>query len=219
MPKVCSQPYCKKVAEGKFKTCQPCRLSRRKSNKKSREKARKATARDGHKYCTHCHQEFPLTHFQSSRSRRKSLTAWCATCRINLQESNAKDESKKGTCRKIWMDWKTSRCCELCGYKGEWIEADHPKEKKTKDCSNYCWWSCHGGPKALKEELSLCRPLCRFCHRIFTQEQRKNKPKRVTIIKKKYVNTIKLKKGKCELCERKRKKNVVLLTLIIWMLK
>jgi len=204
MPKVCSTKCCKRFAE-KFKTCQPCRESQRKSQRKRKERAAKATARDGYRYCRKCSRDFPLSHFKSSRSRRKKLTAWCATCRAIGSKSQKKESTKTGQCRQVWLDWK-KKSCELCGYKGDAIEADH-RGPKIHRCSDYAWWSCHGGPEALKKELSpsIVRPLCIFCHRLVSQQER-GIHKNPTVVKKQsYVTAIKLKIGECELCKRKVK--------------
>lgn len=100
------------------------------------------------------------------------------------------------------MDWRDSHSCIVCNYRGVCIEADHPLGEKVHNCSDYAWWSCNGGPDALRKELSICRPLCTFHHRIHSQEVR-GVWKRPCVVKKRtYVNAYKLKIGKCELCER-----------------
>jgi hypothetical protein len=204
MPKVCSRKTCKRLTE-KFKTCQHCRDIRKKSNRKHKERAAEATARDGYRYCLNCSQEYPLLHFKSLHSRRKTLTTLCATCRASQSKSEKKESTKRGQCRQVWFDWK-KKSCELCGYKGDAIEADHIGPK-THNCSDYSWWACHGGPDALKKELlpSIVRPLCIFCHRLVTQSKN-GTTKDPTVLKKRaYVNKIKLKIGECELCKRKVK--------------
>jgi hypothetical protein len=99
------------------------------------------------------------------------------------------------------MEWKNENSCEHCGT-GECVEADHTGAKKH-NCSDYTWWAYNGGVEALKAELNTCRPLCRFCHRIHTQNQR-GVNKRPWLVKKRtHVNAIKLKLGECQLCKRK----------------
>ena len=208
MPK-CSRPTCKRLAKGKFKVCQQCRDSLNKSTKKRREKAAKATARDGYKYCKRCYRDFPLFHFTSSLSRRKALTAHCATCRANLSKTQRKKTSKSGKCKQVWLEWKRDKSCELCGYKGDNIEADHRPErgKKIHGCSDYAWWACHGGVPALEAELkNKCRPLCRFCHRLVSQQERAKQKQKSIIRKMAYANKIKLKIGECQVCKRKLEK-------------
>jgi hypothetical protein len=207
---VCSQKTCTRLTEGKFKLCQPCRDIRRKSKRKRLEIVAKATARDGYRYCKCCSQEYPLAHFKSLHSRRTTLTTLCATCRVINSKSDKKESTKKGQCRQVWFDWK-KKSCELCGYTGGAIEADHihrgGKKRKTHICSDYPWWSCHGGPEALKKELSpsIVRPLCMFCHRLVSQQDR-GIGKHPTVLKKRaYVNKIKLKIGECTLCKCKVK--------------
>ena len=205
MPKVCSR--CKRLAEGKFKLCQKCRDLRKKSYRKRREIAAKATARDGYKYCRNCCKEFALSNFTSSYSRREALTTYCASCRANLSKTQRKKTSKKGKCREVWFDWKKDKSCELCGYQGDCIEADHRRGEKLHNCSHYAWWACHGGVPALEAELNnKCRPLCRFCHRLVSQKERGVLKQKCKIKKKLYVNAIKLRIGECQVCKRKLEK-------------
>ena len=211
MPKVCSKPKCKRLTEGKYKRCQRCRDIKKKSERKRRERAAKATARDRYRYCKCCSQEYPLAQFKSVVSRRKTLTAWCATCRVILSKSQKKESTKTGQCRQVWFDWKKDKSCELCGYTGLAIEADHihrgGKKRKIHICSDYAWWVCHGGVPALKKELSpsIVRPLCIFCHRLVTQSKNGTTENSTRLKKRAYVNKIKLKIGECELCKRKIK--------------
>ena len=90
----------------------------------------------------------------------------------------------------------------MCGTE-QCIEADHPLGEKVQNCSQYAWWAWNGGSEALHKELSKCRPLCTFHHRIHSQEVRgfDQRPDRVK--KRAYVYAYKLKIGKCEICERK----------------
>ena len=204
---MCSHIKCKRLAEGKFKLCQKCRDSTRKRIRKMKEKVAKAIARDGYKYCTGCFRDFPLTHFKSSISRRKALTSRCATCRTSLSKSYKKKTTTTGKCKQVFWDWKKDKRCELCGYQGDNIEADHRPDRgqKIRRCCDYAWWRSHGGVPALEVELKKCRPLCRFCHQLVSQKER-GVPKQKSLIKKKaYVNAIKLKIGACELCKRKVK--------------
>ena len=208
MPKVCSRPTCKRLTEGKLKICQRCRDISNKSKRKRKEIAAKATARDGYKYCTHCYRDFPLSHFTSSYSRRKALTSWCATCRVSESKTQRKKTSKKGKCRQVYFDWKKDKRCELCGYQGDNIEADHRAEwgEKIHNCSEYRWWAYHGGVPALEAELNKCRPLCTFCHRLVSQQERGVQKQKSKIKKKAYVNQKKLKIGECKVCKRKLEK-------------
>jgi hypothetical protein len=208
MPKVCSMPTCKRLAEGKFKNCQHCRDLRNKSRRKIKEKTAKATARDGYKYCNHCSREFALYHFKSSHSRRKALTSRCASCRAITSKSQRKKTSKRGKCKQVWLEWKQNKSCELCGYQGDNIEADHRPEKgkKIHRCGDYGWWASYSGVPALEAELKKCRPLCTFCHRIVSQQERGVNKHKNNLKKKSYVNAIKLKIGECQVCKRKLEK-------------
>mgnify|MGYP001197628808 CR=1 FL=1 len=206
MPKVttvCSRKTCNKETGGKYKNCQHHRDIAKKSIRKRKEKAAKRTAKEGHRICTHCFREQSETQFKSCHSRRKTLVTHCATCRASQSKSERKETTKKGQCRKVWLDWRDSHSCQVCGYRGVCIEADHPLGQKVHRCSDYPWWSNHGGPEALRKELSKCRPLCIFDHRLHSQEMRGVSENPTVAKKRAYVNAYKLKIGKCELCKRK----------------
>ena len=98
------------------------------------------------------------------------------------------------------MDWRDSHSCIMCGTR-QCIEADHPAGEKVRACSDYEWWARNGGPDALAKELSKCRPLCIFDHRLHSQEVRGVSKCPTRAKKRAYVNAYKLKIGKCELCE------------------
>ena len=185
-----------------METCQYHRDMVKKNKRKMKEKATKRTAKEGHRICANCFREQPKTQFRSCHSRRTKLTTWCATCRASDSKSKRNETTKIGKCRKVWMDWRDSHSCEVCGYRGVCIEADHPLGDKVHNCSDYNWWACNGGPNALRGELSKCRPLCTFHHRIHSQEVRGVCQKPCKVKKRTYVNAYKLKIGKCELCDR-----------------
>ena len=194
----CSNKKCKRDTTGRYKTCQRCRDSVKKSNRKRKRVVR--VAKENYKFCNCCFREFSLFAFKSTHARRTKLTAHCASCRASLSKSH-KGNTNRGRCRTVWFEWKQSRACEHCKTP-ECIEADHTGDKK-RNCSDYAWWGCHGGVEALKAELKTCRPLCRFCHRVHSQNQR-GVSKCPTIAKKRtYVNAIKLKIGECQVCKRK----------------
>ena len=206
MPKVtpllCSVKHCKRETVGGWKICQHHREINKKSERKRREKAAKRTAKDGHRICKRCCREQPDSQYRSCYSRRTTLVKECATCRAITSKSQRNDTTKKGRCRKVWMDWKNSHSCQVCNYIGQCIEADHPLGEKVHNCSHYSWWARNGGPNALAKELSICRPLCTFHHRIHSQEVRGVWKTPCVVKKRTYVNAYKLKIDKCELCER-----------------
>ena len=118
-----------------------------------------------------------------------------------------KKTTKTGKCKQVWLDWK-KKSCELCGYQGDCIEADHRPErgKKIFCCSVNDWWACNGGVSALEAELKKCRPLCTFCHRLVSQQDYGKGNKSCKSCRRKkgtYVKKIKLNIGACELCKRK----------------
>ena len=206
MPKVttvlCSRKCKREVVGGKYRTCQHCRDVRKKSLRKFKEKAAKQTAKKGHRICAVCCREQPEHQFKSCHSRRTTLVKLCATCRASHSKSKRNETTKAGKCRKIWVDWKNSHSCGVCGYRGVCIEADHPLGDKVHNCSDYEWWARNGGPDALRKELSKCRPLCIFDHRLHSQEVRGVSDNPTVAKKRAYVNAYKLKISKCEICER-----------------
>lgn len=201
-PVLCSRKHCKRETVGGWKKCQRCRDRNKKCMRKRKEKAAKRTAKEGHRICKKCFAEKPESQFRSCHSRRKTHTVCCATCRAIESKSNRRETTKIGKCRKIWLDWRDSHSCHVCSYTGQCIEADHPFGKKVYNCSEYNWWSRNGGPEALRRELAICRPLCTFCHRLWSQEVHGVNQRPCIVKKRTYVNTFKLKIGKCELCER-----------------
>ena len=196
----CSKKTCKRDTTGGFKCCQRCRDINKKSKRKRKRVVR--AAKEGNQFCTQCFREFPINpHFKSTVARRTKPTTTCASCRASLSKSR-KGNTKKGRCRTVWLEWKSSHVCEHCKTP-ECIEADHTGDKKHK-CSNASWWAWNGGVEALKAELKTCRPLCRFCHRVHSQTQRGVSKRRPSMVKKRtHVNAIKLKIGECQLCRRK----------------
>jgi hypothetical protein len=206
MPKVttllCSRKYCKRVVGGKWKTCQHHRDLGKKSKRKRKEKAAKRTAKEGHRVCPNCCREQSVTQFKSCHSRRETLVKDCATCRASRSKSHRNETTKVGKCRKVWKDWRDSHSCQVCGYTGQCIEADHPLAQKVHNCSDYNWWASNGGPEAQAKELLKCRPLCTFDHRLHSQKMRGVCQQPCMVKKRTYVNAYKLKIGKCELCGR-----------------
>lgn len=199
---VCSRKHCKRETVGSWKKCQRCRDWGKKSVRKRREKEAKRTAKEGYRICKKCFAEKPESQYRSCHRRRKTLVTRCATCRAIESKSLQNGTTKVGKCRKVWLDWRDSHSCQVCSYTGQCIEADHPSGEKVHRCSHYSWWACNGGPKALRRELAKCRPLCTFCHRLWSQEVRGVNQESNRVKKRTYVNKFKLKIGKCELCER-----------------
>jgi hypothetical protein len=200
-PLLCSRKNCKRETVG-WKTCQYHRDIRKKSHRKRKEKAAKRTAKEGYRICQKCSKEQSDHQFRSCHSRRTTFVKKCATCRAVESKSEQNETTKKGKCRKVWLDWRDSHSCQVCSYTGQCIEADHPAGEKVHNCSHYSWWARNGGPEALRKELAKCRPLCRFCHRLWSQEVRGVDQQPCKVKKRTYVNTFKLKSGKCEICER-----------------
>tara|TARA_Y100000817_G_scaffold291438_1_gene262967 strand:+ start:673 stop:1638 length:966 start_codon:yes stop_codon:yes gene_type:complete len=79
--KVCSRKSCKREAGPKFKVCQRCRDSNKKSNRKRKRAAAEAVAKEGHRHCTNCSREFPITEGKFKK---------CQRCRDSGKKSNRK---------------------------------------------------------------------------------------------------------------------------------
>lgn len=199
---VCSRKYCKRETVGGWKRCQYHRNINNKSLRKCREKAAKRAAKEGHRICKSCCREQSESQFRSCHSRRTTFVKNCATCRASMSKSEQNDTTKIGKCRKVWLDWRNSHSCQVCSYTGKCIEADHPVGEKVHKCSDYTWWSSNGGLEALRRELAKCRPLCTFCHRLWSQEVRGFNQHPCIVKKRTYINTFKREIGKCEICER-----------------
>ena len=202
-PVLCSRKWCKRETVKGLKQCQRCRDMAKKSRRKRREKVAKRTAKEGYRICAHCYSEQSESQYLSCHSRRQSLTTWCATCRASLSKSEQNETTKKGKCRKVWLDWRDSHSCQECSYTGQCIEADHPSGDKVRACSDYPWWARNGGPEAVRRELAKCRPLCTFCHRLWSQEVHGVDQRPCMVKKRTYVNKFKRDISKCEICERK----------------
>jgi len=87
--------------------------------------------------------------------------------------------------------------------KARLIEADHQsKFKKVHACSSYYWWACNGGVEALQAELKKCKALCRFCHALKSQAERKKETRPDWLAKREIINAEKLKRGECLTCKR-----------------
>ena len=189
------------LTEDKFKKCQGCRDIAKKSDRKRKRTAAEAVAKEGHHHCTSCCREWPLEQFESVVNRRAKLTARCATCRALQSKCHKSETTKSGQCKKIWEEWRDSHACLHCGTT-DCIEADHLGEK-VHICSHYAWWACHGGPEALKKELTKVRPLCCFCHRVHSSVQRGISKKPWLVKKRRHVEAIKMRIGCCQVCQRK----------------
>jgi len=83
------------------------------------------------------------------------------------------------------------------------IEADHQaKFKKVHACGDYKWWACNGGVEALQAELKKCKALCRFCHALKSQAERKKETSPTRLARREIINAEKLKRGACLTCKR-----------------
>ena len=203
--KVCNRKPCKRTHTTTFKQCPACLESARKSKKKRKRKAdeadKKVPVPDGQKRCTCCKRIWLENQFKSKRARRKKLTAQCLTCRDVLRRSAINPTTTTGDCLEVWQGWKDDHVCAQCG-DARHIEADHLGDKVHR-CSHYSWWACHGGVEALKLELKKCQPLCRYCHRLKSEKERRTETRPSKIRMRKIINEEKLRVGACEECGRR----------------
>jgi len=154
--------------------------------------------------CKNCKVTRDPSYFKSKHVRRTKLTTKCSICRNTNRRSEINPTTKVGKCRAYFEKWKTNHACQNCGIKdSRLIEADHQKEfKKVYDCGSHCWWACNGGVEALQAELRKCKPLCRFCHALKSQAERKKQTQPQYLARQKIINAEKLKRGACLTCKR-----------------
>lgn len=154
--------------------------------------------------CKHCKVTRDPSYFVSRVNRRTKLTTRCSICRNTNRRSVINPTTKAGKCRGVYQTWKDNHSCENCGIcDPRLIEADHQAEfKKVHRCGNYNWWACNGGVEALQAELDKCKPLCRFCHRLKSQAERKKETQPSRLAKRQIINVEKLKRGACLTCKR-----------------
>ena len=194
--KKCSKKSCGQMHTTKYKSCPACRASSRKSMRKRKRLAAEQNVLDGHRLCTGCLHIKPEDQFISRHARRKKPTVQCQQCRDILYRSSINPETCTGRCRQVWLDWKKDKTCAHCG-SSEAIEADHLGEK-VHECSHTCWWTCHGGPEALKKELAKCQPLCMPCHRIKSKKERGVQTQPQILRLRKIINDEKIRVAACE---------------------
>ena len=194
--KKCSKKKCKRMHTTKYKSCPACRAYSRKSMRKRKRLAVEQNVLAGHRLCTGCLHIKPEDQFISRHARRKKPTVQCQQCRDILYRSSINPETCTGRCRQVWLDWKKDKTCAHCG-SSEAIEADHLGEK-VHECSHIGWWTCHGGPEALKKELAKCQPLCMPCHRIKSKKERGVQTHPRILRLRKIINDEKIRVAACE---------------------
>jgi len=154
--------------------------------------------------CKQCKVTREASYFVPRVNRRSKLTVLCSICRNSLKRCNINPTTKVGKCRGVLRTWKSEHPCQNCGIKdSRIIEADHQEEfKKVHRCGDYTWWAWNGGVKALHAELTKCKALCRFCHALKSQAERKKQTQPCTLAKREIINAEKLKRGSCLTCKR-----------------
>ena len=197
--KACSNRKCRRIAYGKFNTCDRCRAIARKAHKKI---LAPKSCSENEKQCTGCGRVQKTDQFVSSHVRREKLTSKCLTCRASLKRSSVNPMTTTGKCKAVWEEWKAMHKCLSCGCNDPRIlEADHTHDK-VHACSDYNYWANHGGVEALKHELTKCVPLCRGCHRVKTKNERGKQSTQCFVDRHKIIDDEKLRRGACLVCKR-----------------
>ena len=152
----------------------------------------------------------PVNQFIHPHVRNDEPTSNCLNCRNKGNEARIRREAE---CQKVWDDWRKTHPCVKCmndpNYEHNYllIEADHlPEFEKVAKCSDMSYWSAKcRGPAAQKAELKKCQALCKFHHRLVTQQRRHDKgeiKKQCRIRRRGIINAEKHKRGCCKLCKR-----------------
>jgi hypothetical protein len=215
-----------KAKDGLQSQCKPCmsEIYKKRREKRKKNRLEETDLPEGYKRCAHafCNKVFPISHFQSTHSRRTKLTAWCEKCRATLKKCAENPTTKRGKCKAWWINWKQTNLCVKCEEEGDdcvyprdWrlIQADHiePKSARKKrtgeeghSLSDYNWWACpkNGGVEGMEVEAKKCQALCIFHHKIKTKEERKEQTDRSKIEKREIINEKKRERGGCLKCGR-----------------
>ena len=197
-----------KRKKGKFGVRSECKECRKEYNKQryTKKKNKIINVPPGYRRCFNTSCPIPIQpedQFISSIARRTKPTRKCLKCRTIDKKSKINPITKPGKCRQAWIQWQKSHSCADCGLNDyRVIQADH-EGTKLYNCSDYTWWSNHGGVSAQKKELSTCTPRCAFCHFLKTKERHGEVKRRPSKQQKyKILDSIKIERG-CETCGRK----------------
>lgn len=192
---------CKRPNGTVFKTCERCRESQRKYDRKKSNAT--PVCPPGQRYCTNCGHIKPEDQFKSRHPRRQTLTRRCQTCRQTLARALINPTTTTGKCKARWEEWKANNPCVVCNETDTYlIEADHLRDKVHR-CGDNRYWACHGGVPALEKELEKCQSLCCWCHRLKTKRERRTTTNVTKVKRQAIVNAEKLRRGKCLRCPRR----------------
>ena len=208
--KLCSNHSCTRHHDTKYKWCETCLETARRSQKKRKRLAAQLDVPDGMRLCKGCSRIKPIIDFTSKMYRREKLTTTCQSCRESQSKSQKNPTTSNGACRTFWTEWKKEQTCVDCGCNdSRVIEADHVG-KKVEGVSQTRYWVRHGGVEAMKKELKHCQTRCKCCHRVITKirhdlkrEMEGRKQNSTARRRQDQINQIKLKIGACVVCVRK----------------
>ena len=204
--------------------CKPCGNKKQKQRDKQRRKVIKEqlkkereAAPTGFLVCLNAKctvkELQPLDQFIHSRVHNDKPTDICKTCRDKVREAQI---LWYAPCEKVYQNWRKTHPCVKCmndpNYKHNslLIEADHLGGKVVK-CSLTGYWSAKcRGPDALRAELTKCQAVCKFHHRLVTQQRRHDngriEKKKWRLRKRAIMYAEKHNRGCCLRCKRVVKK-------------
>ena len=153
----------------------------------------------------------PVDQFIDKHVRNDEPTSCCLRCRNKEKEIRIRREAP---CLEVWDEYRKTHPCVICMKDPNYvhnpllIEADHLGGKVTH-CSNMSYWKKKSrGVAALQAELKKCRPLCKFHHRLATQQRDRDNgriQKRSWVLRKgSIINAEKHKRGCCSNSKCKR---------------
>ena len=207
----------KKTWDGKRNYCKACANKiKNERNKKVLEK-RQMACQDAptgfsvclNVYCTIKELLQPEDQFINTKLHTHTFTRICFTCRRRNIEKTYQSGTIREACLAVWDEWRKNNKCIKCSkdpiHKHNYllIEADHlPEFEKVKECSNMSYWKVKSrGVLALKAELKKCQALCRFHHKLQTQQRNHDNGyilKQVYKLRKRaIINAEKHKRGCC----------------------
>ena len=104
--KLCSNHSCTRHHDTKYKWCETCLETARRSQKKRKRLAAQLDVPDGMRLCKGCSRIKPIIDFTSKMYRREKLTTTCQSCRESQSKSQKNPTTSNGACRTFWTEWK-----------------------------------------------------------------------------------------------------------------
>ena len=184
-----------------YKTCSICRAKQRARRRVARQKGIcSKCSRPSAPNCARC-----AVCLRNKRRRRKLVyqnhrkTGLCGDCKRPARQSRCEScvaiqHRRVKPCRDAWQAWKARQTCAECGEEDGRVMTTWYMDirQKTHNCSDYVWWTAHGGVEALTREIQKCTPICLNCKamKMVVEENRRRA----------YVDSEKRRRGACEHC-------------------